>query len=169
MLETLLRWADTLPLAEAMRDSSWLYTFLLMWHFVGITLLFGAMLVADLRMLGFAKRLRLETALQFLPFALIGFAINAATGFCFFVFQPYQLAGNWAFKIKLILIAIAGLNALYFTFVEDKKLKALAAHGGEPGASIKISAALSLTLWVLVIVAGRMIVAFQGSAELFGS
>lgn len=167
MLESLLKWADTLALAEVMRDSSWLYTFLLMWHFVGIALLFGAMLVADLRMLGVARRIPLDTALKFLPFALIGFGINAVTGFCFFVFQPYQLAGNWAFKIKVILIAIAGLNALYFTLVEDRKLKALAIQGGEPGAAIKVSAALSLTLWVLVIVAGRMIVAFQGSAELF--
>ena len=86
----------------------------------------------------------------------------------FFIFQPFALAVNWAFKIKMILIVLAGLNALFFTLFEEKKLKALAANGQEPDSVMKFSAAASLGIWALVIIAGRMIVAFQGSSSLFG-
>ena len=72
------------------------------------------------------------------------------------------------FALALILVAVAGLNALFFTLVEDKKLHAYAAEGKTPDLGMKISAFASLTIWVLVIVAGRLIVAFQGSSSLLG-
>ena len=168
-MEPILQFFKELPLGTLVRDSSWLYTFFLCWHFVGFSLLFGGLLVIDLRVLGFAKRIPLDMALKFLPFVFIGFFINAFTGVAFFAFQPFALWVNFAFRTKIILIALAGLNALFFTLVEEKKLKALAETGGSPDALMKFSAAASLLLWVLVIVAGRLIVAFQGSSSLFGA
>ncbi len=168
MTEVLEFIRDT-PLGDLMRQSSWLYTFLLIWHFAGLTLLFGGLLVVDLRVLGLAKRIPLDQALRFLPFVIAGFCINAVTGFCFFSFQPFELASNWSFKIKMILVLLAGANALFFTVFEEKKLKQMAVSDGAPDLTMKISAGLSLGLWVLVIIAGRMIVAFQGSTSLFGS
>lgn len=168
-METVLQFFHDLPIGTMMRGSSWLYTFFLCWHFVGFTLLFGGLLVIDLRVLGFAKRIPLDLALKFLPFVFLGFFINLLTGVAFFSFQPSALWVNWAFKTKMILIALAGLNALFFTLVEEKKLKVLAASGESPDAVMKFTAAASLLLWTLVIVAGRMIVAFQGSSSLFGA
>jgi hypothetical protein len=163
---TLIR--DT-PIGDVMRDSSWLYTFFLILHFAGFTMLFGGLLVIDLRVLGVAKRIPLDQAIDFLPFVIAGFVINAITGFCFFSFQPFELAANWSFKIKMLLVLLAGLNALYFTVVEEKKLRVYAAAGREPNVEMKVSAVLSLGIWLLVIIAGRLIVAFQGSSSLFGN
>ena len=169
MITSILETIRDLPLGDLMRNSTWLYTFFLMWHFVGFTLLFGGLMVIDLRVLGLAKRIPLDLTMKFLPFVIIGFLINAFTGFAFFAFQPLALAINWSFKIKMILVALAGLNALFFTLVEEKKLKGLTETGGSPDLAMKISAASSLILWVLVIIAGRLIVAFQGSSSLFGN
>jgi hypothetical protein len=167
-MHPVLQMLHDLPLGTIIRNSSWLYTYFLCLHFLGFSLLFGGLMVVDLRVLGFAKRIPLDKCLAFLPWVIIGFCINAFTGLCFFCFQPFQLWANWAFKIKMILVALAGLNALFFTLVEDKKLHAYAAEGKSPDLGMKISAFASLTIWVLVIVAGRLIVAFQGSSSLFG-
>ena len=169
MITHILQFVHDTPLGNLMRHSSWLYTFFLIWHFVGFTLLFGGLLVVDLRVLGVAKRMPLDVALKFLPFVIAGFCINAFTGLCFFSFQPFQLAANWSFKIKMILVGLAGLNALFFTLVEQGKLKDMTLRDMSPTLSMKVSAVLSLGIWIAVIVAGRLIVAFQGSASLLGS
>jgi hypothetical protein len=57
-------------------------------------------------------------------------------------------------------VLLAGLNALWFTLWEHREISRLPA-GAPLGFKVKLSAALSLTLWLGVIVAGRMIVAFQ--------
>ncbi|HAU27661.1 MAG TPA: hypothetical protein DCW49_09800, partial [Alteromonas australica] len=54
-----------------------------MLHFLGLSLLFGALLIVDLRLVGIAKQLPLEKVEAFLRFALIGFAINLISGALF--------------------------------------------------------------------------------------
>lgn len=70
----------------------------------------------------------------------------------------------------MVLILIAGINALLFTAGSHRRL---AAHpssgvgseaGPEAGGLLKMSAALSLALWFGTILLGRLIVAFQGSS-----
>jgi hypothetical protein len=64
----------------------------------------------------------------------------------------------------MLFIAVAGANALEFTFVEQPKILALPDGADEHfGLGIKISAALSLVLWILVILAGRLLPIFASS------
>jgi len=155
-----LHWLQNSALGQLMTGSSWLYTAMLMLHFTGMAMLFGAMMLIDLRLLGLTKQVPLEAALSFVPVALIGFIINFVTGFCFFTFDPFSFSRNPAFQVKMILVLIAGLNALWFMLVEGRKLKVLAPYGDVDGA-MKFSAGLSIGIWTLIIVCGRMIVGFQ--------
>jgi len=161
-----LRWAHDTWLGHMARDIWWFFTAGLIIHFTGLCLLMGAMLIIDLRVLGFAKNIPVASVLGFLPWALLGFGMNLATGIMFFTFDPFAYWHNPAFKIKLSLIVLAGLNALWFALLQHRK--ALTPDSGTaPGMFTRVSAGISLGLWILVIVAGRMIVAFQGSPNLF--
>ena len=149
------------PISQWMGGSSWIYTVMLMFHFTGMSLLFGVMLMVDLRLLGVTKQIPLKAALSFLPVAIVGFFINLITGFCFFAFQPTLMWSNPAFKVKMALVLIAGLNALWFTLAENKKIAAMPPYG-DTDALVKFSAGLSLAAWTLVIICGRMIVGLVG-------
>lgn len=154
-------WLQNSPLGHFVSSSSWVYTIGLMFHFTGMAMLFGAMLVVDLRLLGVTKRIPLPVALAFLPIAIAGFIINLVTGVVFFAFDPLSFWNNIAFKVKLVLLLVAGANALWFTFAEEPKLRTLPPYGDTPSV-IKWTAGLSLAVWTLVIVCGRMIVGLAG-------
>lgn len=166
MSPEVLMWFHDAWIGEFARAWAPLFTIGLVLHFIGICLLIGAMLVVDLRLLGFAKALPIAPTFRLLPIAIGAFAVNALTGFVFFCFDPEKYWTNPAFKIKMVLIALAGINALVFTFIEQRKLEAAPA-GYETDMLTKISAGLSLFLWFAVILFGRLIVAFQGSSDFF--
>jgi hypothetical protein len=165
-MHTFLHWAHDTWLGEAARRLPWVFTTGLVIHFIGLSLLLGAMLVVDLRLLGFPRQMPIAAAFKFLPIALLGFVLNLLTGITFFTFDPFGYWRNPAFKIKMVLVLIAGLNALYFTIAEYREIVILPPEHRISN-SIKLSAFFSLALWFSVIVFGRLIVAFQGSPDLF--
>jgi hypothetical protein len=153
-------------LGDYTRHNSWVYTLGLVIHFIGLCLLLGGMLVIDLRILGIAKRVPIGAVLALLPVAITGFVLNLLTGIMFFCFDSFGFWGNPAFKVKMVLVLLAGLNALWFTFAEHRRLAATLS-GFNTSVLTKFSAAASLFLWFSVILFGRLIVAFQGSSSLF--
>ncbi len=144
-------------LAVLVRESIWAYPLLEILHVIGLALVFGPILLFDLRILGWNKDLavsRLHMAL--LPWVWAGFTLNAASGILLFVSDAAEFAANTALRYKMALLVLAGLNALYFqariapgVFTWDRETNA-------PG-SARISAAASIALWLAIITAGRMI------------
>src|SRR5580698_4608213 len=110
-LEILHRIRETW-LGETVRESTWLFAAGETLHFIGLSMLVGALLVVDLRLLGFMRAVPIRSALAFLPFAIVGFLINLATGIAFFTNDPFMYWPNPAFRLKMFLILVAGLNAL---------------------------------------------------------
>jgi hypothetical protein len=148
------------------RTHAWVFTTGLVLHFIGLCVLLGAMLVVDLRVLGLGREVPVGAVMKLLPVAIAGFLVNLATGAVFFVFDPFGYWQNPGFRIKLVLLLLAGLNALAFTLGEHRRAVA-AGPGYDAGVLSKASAALSLFLWFAIILFGRLIVAFQGSPDLF--
>jgi hypothetical protein len=161
-----LMWFHDTWLGEVTRQSSWLFTAGLTLHFVGICLVVGSMLVVDLRLMGFLRGIPIAAVFKLLPVAIIGFTVNALTAVMFFCFDPLTYWLNPAFQVKLVLLALAGINAVAFTLFEHRKLL-MVGPDYETGTLTKVSAGLSLVLWILIILFGRLIVAFQGSTEFF--
>jgi hypothetical protein len=138
----------------------WLYSALQVVHFFGLCIMIGALIVVDLTVMGFLPAIPLSRALKLVPYAIFGFSLNLISGLGFICFNPPQFWTNPDFKLKMLGVLLAGVNALWFTFGEQRKL--LARGDGAPVPwTAKLTAGLSLTIWVLVILAGRLIPTFQ--------
>src|SRR5262249_20401912 len=115
-----LAWIKALPPGVAVRQSTWLFAAGETLHFIGLCLMVGGLLIVDLRLVGSIRKVPMRGALAFLPFVIVGFLINLATGIEFFVSNPVMYWPNPAFKLKMFLILVAGLNALVFTVMEHR-------------------------------------------------
>ena len=146
------------------RESNWLFAFGESMHFIGLCLLFGAMIFVDLRLMGFYKQIPVKAVLSLLPFAIMGFVINAASGWLFFTSNPALYYENPAFIAKMILVLLAGLNALAFTIWEHRKVLVLG-PGEDAPAAARVLAAASLLLWFAILLLGRWLPLFTVSVN----
>lgn len=149
MDEVLTRLIAT-PIAEWMRLSRWGYAGVNTLHVLGITLLVGAIVPLDLRLLGLRRNIKLADAASLLqPLAITGLLLASTSGILLFLADPRGYATTPLFLLKLVLILVAVSNAL-----------ALNLGAGLPGAStarLRLLGALSLALWLLVLCAGRFL------------
>jgi hypothetical protein len=152
----MVAWIENSWLNELMRASQWAFPICEAIHFVGLCLLIGSVAVIDLRLLGFAPSLPARVIHQLLPWAWIGFSINLTTGILFYFTNPAFYYPNVAFRVKLILILLAGANALWFQLTVNRDL-ANWPEGTEAPSQVKAMAGISLVLWVGVICFGRFI------------
>ena len=141
------------------RSTSWLFSFGEIVHFIGLCLLLGSLLVIDLRLMGFFKNLSVRSVLSFLPYAVVGFVLNAASGWIFFTSNPASYMENPAFLLKMLLIGLAGLNAVAFTVLEHRSMLLLG-PGEDTPVLTKVSAGASLALWFAVLLLGRWLPIF---------
>jgi hypothetical protein len=156
MAHPILEWIKSTPIGAFVRDSTWAFPTLQSLHFLGMTMLVGVVGVIDLRVLGVARGLPIHPLHKLLPVAFLGFFINMITGIFFFCHDPYVYAFNLSFRIKMLLIVVAGLNALWFrlgVFIDVDKW----GPGLEASRLAKVISALSIIIWFGVITAGRFI------------
>ena len=152
----MLSWIENSWLGELMRSLQWAFPISEAFHFVGLALLMGAIAVMDLRLLGFARSVSIKAVHSLVPWAWIGFTINLVTGIFFFFTDPTFYYDNMSFRIKLVLIALAGANALWFQFKVNPQLASWPDTADAPS-DVKLMAVGSLVLWILVICFGRFI------------
>ena len=134
----------------------WLWPLLEIIHFIGLSLLLGSILVVDLRLAGFLRQIDLKSTHRLLPWAVIGFGMNLASGFLFFMGDPGRYSINIGFQIKMILVLIAGLNVLIFALKIDPLIENWDPHGDTTGLA-KTVAWVSLLTWTGVLLLGRLI------------
>jgi len=132
-------------------------------HFMGLALLVGIVGVFDLRILGMAKGLPVGPIQRLMPWAILGFAINLITGFLFFAGDPFQYIHNIAFAMKLLFIALAGVNVIVFYVTGLYRHVDGIGAGHDAPIAAKVVAAASLFLWIGVMYWGRML-PFIGNA-----
>ena len=148
-------------LAELVNELSWFWPICEIIHFIGLALLVGVVGLYDLRLLGFAKTVPLEPLRRLLPWGVAGFVLCVVTGAIFVsgnaFKEPLVLLLNLPFQLKMIFMALAGLNvaAFYRTSLHER-VTALGPDQAAPRAA-KFIAASSLLLWIGVIYMGRMI------------
>jgi hypothetical protein len=144
---------------DVLMSSAWGWPAVESAHFMGLSLLVATVGMFDLRMLGLARGVPVIALHRLVPWGVAGYALNAVTGLLFLVAAPDQYLYNPAFQVKLALMAVAGLNVLFFyRFV-------LAGLGSDPTAepprAARIAAALSLACWIGVITCGRLITYYR--------
>lgn len=155
-VDPILSWMESTALAQAVLNNAWVFPVLETLHFVGLILLLGSLYVIDLRFVGLAARIPLRAVMALVPIALLGFLINFSTGILFLFADPFRYYPNLAFRLKMLAVLLAGLNALWFKLSLDER--ALSSEPFvNPGARVRWIAGISLVLWTAVIVLGRLI------------
>lgn len=153
-------WLEALEnsgLSAAMQSSLWLYPAVETVHLLGLAALVGCAVAFDLRLLGVSRHLPARAAARHLLWcARGGFVLAAISGFLLFTSDPVTLAANPAFRWKLALIAVAGLNALRFHIGPFRTADDWGQGGAVP-LSARIAAVVSLGAWAAAVTAGRLI------------
>ncbi len=101
------------PVADLMR-TAWAWPIAESLHFLGLCLLVGAIGSFDLRLLGVARSVPIAAVHRLIPWGLLGFAINVASGLLFVLTEPDQYIYNPSFHLKVLFLGIAGVNASLF-------------------------------------------------------
>lgn len=149
-------WLEQGVVTDVVRQWVWLYPAIESLHLLGLALLVGAIALFDLRLLGFSHPLRItDLAQHLLPWADVGFAIAAITGGLLFAADVTPRAANPAYRIKLLLIALAGVNTALFQF--RYRSVRLWNRGVMVPMGVQAIAVTSLLLWIAVIICDRLI------------
>jgi hypothetical protein len=150
-------WLETTALAIAIQESLYGFALLVGAHILGVAISVGILLWVDLRLVGATPLSRplTEVYRNLAPWFIVGFGVMLLSGTALFVAFATAAYGNLFFRIKLLLLLLAGANALLFHWFAARPHDR--SGGAEtPTAAARLAGALSLAIWAGVIVMGRM-------------
>jgi hypothetical protein len=157
----ILDWLEGLPLSEWVAQSEVGYPLLLSIHSIGMAAVAGLMLVLDLRVLGVAPQIPISAFRRFMPIAWAGFGLNLISGVLLFNATAVRLVKNWPFLSKMACICAAGVVTwMLWRALKGQGLDRAETEGGATVAvagQTKALASLSIVLWLLAILFGRLI------------
>jgi hypothetical protein len=153
-----LQWLAETPWSVALRESLYAWPLVESTHVLSLALFVGTAVMLDLRLLGLALRgvPASEMTGRLLPWTRAGFAIMVATGLLLFFATPVRNYQNIFFRIKMILLVLAGLNVWIFHAGVHRRVDEWARDPTPPRAA-RVAAIVSLVAWAGVVVAGRLI------------
>lgn len=147
-------WVDGTWLNKVINDSNWLFPAIEGVHIVALALLFGTVIVLNLRLLGTTMRYRPASQLvrELEPWTLCSLIVILSTGALLFAAEATRSFHSSPFRIKMVLL----VSAVVFHYAVSKRLLNRA---DAPGNSIltKGAAVLGIALWLGVGFAGRAI------------
>jgi hypothetical protein len=145
-------------------STRWVWPVLEALHFLGLALLLGATGVLSLRVVGFYKTMPGGPLRRFIPWALVGLALNVVTGMLFFIGMPFFYVYNLDFHFKIAAVVLAGATLLLYSSNACRSCDALE-PGQDAPLGAKVLAAASLVLWTAVIVLGRYMPMFEDTLD----
>ena len=147
-------WCQNSGLTVAMRSSKWLFPVIACVHLMGLALIGGAVLVVDLRLLGFGlwRQPVAQVAREAQRWLFVSLLVMIPTGSLLFLSKAVQCYTLPAFWIKITSLFLA----LVFTFSVRRKV-AMADEMRVSPAWRKLVALVSLSLWSSVGIAGKWI------------
>jgi hypothetical protein len=147
-------WCERSGLIVAMRSSLWIFPVIESLHLMGLALTGGAVLMVDLRLLGFGLR-RQPVALVARDaerWLLASLFVMLPTGFLLFMASAVKCYYLPVFWVKMTSLFLAVL----FTFSVRRRV-AMAAETSMNPVWTKLVGVVSLSLWSSVAIAGRFV------------
>jgi hypothetical protein len=147
--------------ATGIRESEVVFPVIETVHVMALALIAGTIAVVDLRLLGVALRDAPagEVERRIVPITWVGFVIMALSGGLLLASEAVKIIHNPAFIAKFVAMGLAGVNVGLFHWLARPQV--LAAPVGAPlPVSARVAAVVSLSLWLVVIAAGRAIAYF---------
>jgi hypothetical protein len=156
-----------LPFFQRLADSAWstglhesryAYDLIESVHVWTLCLFFGLTVMFDLRLLGWTMRKVpvSEVARRLLPWTIAGFVIMVISGALLFSAIPLRSYQNIFFRAKMLMLLLAGLNVWIFHSGVYRRVEKWDLAGVPPRAA-RVAGALSLVLWIFIVLSGRMI------------
>jgi uncharacterized membrane protein len=149
-------WLQQLPLASGIKESAWQFPVIESIHSLALSVMLWPAAILDLRLLGVVMRRRpvSTVAAQFLPWVWIGFTAMVLTGAVLFASEAVKCYTSPFFRAKLVLIGVAGLNALIFHKTVFRDLEAWDKDSATHWRA-KMAGGCSLVVWIGVVAMGR--------------
>ena len=146
-------------LGQAVRGLGvWSYGVINLVHILGISLLFGSMVVLDLRLLGVWRGIKLSViATPVVPVAALGFAAAAISGICLISVNATDYLGNPFLYIKFPAIALGLVNVLVLERMPAWRNRQAREPSGREQIQLAVAGGTSLLCWLTAVAAGRMI------------
>ena len=156
-LAAIIHWLNETGFSVYLRESELAFPLTEAIHLLGLAISVGTIMWVDLRLLGVAmrgERVR-DLVARLEPWAIGGFVVMFLSGFLLFLGKPDNYYGTTPFKIKMLLLPLAGLNVLFF----HKTVYPNAVHWDKEAAALPWQARFvgltSMLLWIVIIVLGR--------------
>ncbi len=153
----LCQWLENTELGEAFLGSRYLYPFVEGIHLLGLALSVGLVLLTDLRLIGVYQRgVPVADILdQLRPWLVAGFILTFISGGLLFWPVAATLYESNIFRLKALLIVVAGINALLFEFRLGRRVAEWGQRETFP-IGVRAAAWVSLSFWTTTIVLGRL-------------
>lgn len=142
----------------ALHESLFMYPVVESAHVLTLCLFLGMAIMFDLRLLGLTlTRVPItEVKRRLGPWMVAGFVVMVVTGVLLFYAIPVRSHQSVFFRIKVVALVLAGLNAFVFHSTIDRQVAVWDLDPTPPRAARR-AGATSLVLWAVIVVAGRMI------------
>ena len=151
-------WLGSTSGSIALHESIFMYPLLESTHVLTLCVFLGTAVMLDLRLLGLTLvRVPMSEIRRRLgPWMVAGFVVMVITGMLLFYAIPVRSYQSIFFRIKVVALVLAGLNAFVFHSTVDRRI---AEWDGDlvPPSAARRAGARSLVLWAIIVVAGRMI------------
>jgi hypothetical protein len=154
MVFEFFQWVESTRLHEVISSSSWAFAVIESVHLLGLSVIGGAVLILDLRLLGLGLRSRPidEIAREAQPWLVSSLIVMLLTGVLLFISEPTKCYYSLPFWWKMSALALA----IVFTFTIRWKVVTAGEARVRP-ALYKLVALVSLALWFTVGASGRWI------------
>jgi hypothetical protein len=148
----LLTWLESTPLAISIAESTVAFPVIEIIHVVAITLVFGTIAIVDFRLLGLGSNNRAVTELcrDVLPWTWAAFGVAAITGTLMFIHHATEYFSNTAFRVKMLLMLLAGINMVVFELITFRGVAKWDRDVPVAPAG-KLAGAISLVCWLGVV------------------
>ena len=157
-MHSFLEWLGQTPWSIALLESQYVWPFVESTHVLTLAVFMGTAAVNDLRLLGLGYR-RIpagEVTTQLLRITRLAFGAMVLTGLLIFYSNPVHYYHNIFFRIKAILLLIAGVNIALFHGRIHRSV-AEWQHAARPPRAARLAGAVSLVAWAGIIICGRLI------------
>jgi len=157
-LRGLFEYVNELPTSIAIRESQYFSPYLTVSHVVVMALVAGLVLMMDLRLMGLANMRTPFTELQrrLFPWQMFGMTLAGITGLTLTFSDPMRFYANIFFWMKMLMLLLAALNAMAFHYTTYYSVGTWDAAPAPP-IGAKLSGGISVVLWSMIILAGRLI------------
>jgi hypothetical protein len=155
-LANFFQWLNDLPFSVTLRANDWIFPIVETFHILGLGLSVGIILWLDLRLIGLT--LRDESVSQVIsqlePWAISGFIVMFLSGSLLFLSEPLKCYTAIAFRLKFVMLILAGLNVWYFHAKIYPKVAEWDQSSTIPWQA-RMVGYVSMVLWFGIIIAGR--------------